>query len=78
MDTDMNLTELVVKKIEYLCCQKERLTPYKISKNGEFNPRTLNHILNGTNKDAKLSTINKICKGLNISIQEFFNDDLFK
>ena len=82
MNNEPNLTELIIKRINQLCQDQKQLnnkkvTPYKISKNGGFNPRTLNHIMNKTRRDIRLSTISKICRGLEISIKNFFDDDLF-
>lgn len=80
MKTDLETKSNIVKRIENLSNNIEglKITPYKISKNGNFNPRTLNHILSGRIKDPRLSTISKICGGLDISISEFFDDDLFR
>ena len=39
---------------------------------------TLNNIVSGRNNSATISTIKKICDGLEISIQEFFDDPLFE
>lgn len=38
---------------------------------------TLNNIISGRNNSTTLSTIKKICDGLDISIQDFFDSDLF-
>lgn len=38
---------------------------------------TLSSFLNGKSEDPKISTILHICEGLNISLQEFFDDELF-
>ncbi len=67
---------LIITRINKLLKEKN-ITAYKVSITGKFNPRTLNHILNGTYNDIKLSTINKICLGFNISLKEFFNDEIF-
>ena len=76
------ITELIVKRINSLCTlgntiNHKRSSPYRICRNGAITDSTLWDLLNGTTKDTKLSTISKICKGLNISIREFFDDDLF-
>ncbi|MFI3307727.1 MAG: helix-turn-helix transcriptional regulator [Mycoplasmatota bacterium] len=68
-------TDLIIKRIRSFC--NEELTPYRISKNSGMHPSTLNNILNGTFKDIRLSTLINICNGLDISLMEFFNDDLF-
>lgn len=39
---------------------------------------TVNNIINGRNKSVTISTIKKICDGLDITIEEFFKSDLFK
>ncbi len=74
--------KLLTKRIDNLCknnrINNKKMTPYRIAKNGNLNVSTLNNFLNGTFKDARFSTITKICNGLDISLQEFFNDDLFK
>lgn len=74
--------KLLTKRIDNLCKKQNRIkgkkiTPYRIAKNGELNMGTLNNFLNGTFKDARFSTIVKICNGLDVSLREFFNDDLF-
>ncbi|MDO4815867.1 MAG: helix-turn-helix transcriptional regulator [Bacillota bacterium] len=39
---------------------------------------TLSNIISGRNNSTTVSTIKKICDGLDISIIEFFNDELFQ
>ncbi|WP_338125810.1 helix-turn-helix transcriptional regulator [Pseudoflavonifractor phocaeensis] len=39
---------------------------------------TLNNIINGHNHSTTVSTTQEICDGLDITIQDFFDDDLFK
>lgn len=38
---------------------------------------TLNNIISGRNNSATVATIQKLCDGLEITITEFFTDDLF-
>ena len=40
--------------------------------------QTLKNIIDERNKDINLSTIAKIAEGFNLSLEEFFKDDLFK
>lgn len=40
-------------------------------------PSTLKNILYGQSKNAGVVTIKKICDGLDITIQEFFEDPIF-
>jgi len=39
---------------------------------------TLNNIINTGSNNPTISTVAKICDGLDISIREFFNDGLFE
>ena len=38
---------------------------------------TVNNIVSGRNNCANVATIKKLCDGLGITIQDFFNSDLF-
>ena len=38
---------------------------------------TLNNIVGGRNNSATISTIKKLCDGLDISLREFFNTPVF-
>lgn len=79
----MNSTELILSRIETLRTYKglnntKKITPYQISKNANFNPSTLNNLLSGNKKDLRLSTLFKICEGLNISVRDFFQSEEFE
>jgi DNA-binding Xre family transcriptional regulator len=39
---------------------------------------TLNNIVSGRNKSLTLSTVKKICDGLEIGVQDFFSSALFE
>jgi len=74
--TEISQTELVIKRIKNLMKIK-KLTPYRIAKNGNFHHATINTILNGKFKNPKIDTISKFCKGIGISVRDFYDDDLF-
>ncbi len=57
---------------------KNNLTQYGLCKKIAMPEETLRSIINERYKTVKLDTIIQICDGFNITIQEFFNDDLFK
>ena len=77
MIKDITLTELVVKRIRNLF-EEKNISAYRVALNAKINPCTINHVLSGNRKDIRLSTITNICKGLDITLYEFFNDDLFR
>ena len=73
----MTIGEAVRIKITDLC-KEHNITVNKLATICGITQSTLNNIVSGRNNSATVSTIKKICDGLNISINDFFNDDLFK
>ena len=57
---------------------KNNLTQYALCQRIAMSEETLRSIINERYKTVKLDTIILICDGFNMTIQEFFNDDLFK
>lgn len=57
---------------------KNHLTQYALCKKVAMAEETLRSIINERYKTVKLNTIILICDGFGITMQEFFNDDLFK
>ena len=72
----MNIGEAVKYRILELC-QKNEITVNKLSYLCGMTQSTLNNIVSGRNNTTTISTIKKICDGLEITIQEFFNSPLF-
>ena len=72
----MTIGEAVKHRINDLC--KERnITVNKLSTICGITQSTLNNIISGRNNSATISTIKKICDGLDITIVEFFQVPLF-
>ncbi len=72
----MNIGEATKERIIELCKQKS-ITVNKLSTICGITQSTLNNIICGRNKSTTISTIKKICDGLEINIREFFNSSLF-
>ena len=72
----MNIGEAVKLRIIELCSQRG-ITINKLSTICGITQSTLNNIVCGRNKSATISTIKKICDGIEIDIREFFNSELF-
>lgn len=72
----MNIGEAVVKRILELC-RENNITINKLSTLSGITQSTLNNIVSGRNNSATVSTIKKICDGLNITIVDFFNTEDF-
>lgn len=72
----MNIGEAVKLRIIALCNERS-ITINKLSTTCGITQSTLNNIVSGRNNSTTISTIKKICDGLEISIQDFFNSNLF-
>ena len=73
----MRVGEAVRARILELCHQHD-ITLNKLSTICGITQSTLNNIVSGRNNSATVSTIKKICDGLEISILDFFNCPLFE
>lgn len=59
-------------------CNERNITVNKLSTMSGITQSTLNNIISGRNNSTTVSTIQKICDGLEISIIEFFNSPVFE
>ena len=73
----MRISEAISKKLNKIC--KERnISVNKLANQSLLTQSTVEHLVNGDSKNPKLLTIIRICDGLDMSLQEFFADDLFR
>lgn len=72
----MNITEAVKMRILELC-REHSITVNKLSIISGITQSTLSNITGGRNSSPTVSTVKKICDGLNISVQEFFSAEIF-
>mgnify|MGYP002546904127 CR=1 FL=1 len=68
----MNIGDAVRDRILELC-QERDISVNKLSSMSGVTQSTVNNIVSGRNNSATVSTIKKLCDGLGITIQEFFN-----
>ena len=73
----MNIGEAVRLRIIELCKSKD-ITINKLATISGVTQSTLNNITSGRNNSTTISTIKKLCDGLEISIEEFFCAELFR
>ncbi|WP_195267914.1 helix-turn-helix transcriptional regulator [Eubacterium sp. 1001713B170207_170306_E7] len=71
----MNTTEAVIQRINDLC-QEKGITFYKLSYRAAMSKSTLMSIVAG-NSTPTIKSIALICRGLDISVREFFSSELF-
>ena len=73
----MDIGEAVKERILALCREKN-LSVNKLSNMSGVTQSTVNNIVSGRNRSATISTIKKLCDGMGITIEEFFNSELFR
>lgn len=72
----MKMTQRIAKRTRRLL--KERhWTQYKLARQAAVPISTLHHVISGRSQNMKIETLLNICRGFQISIVEFFSDDLF-
>lgn len=73
----MTLNDAIVKRITALC-EENNITLNKLSTICGMTQSTLNNIICGNSKRPMVSTIKKICDGLDITLSDFFDTEYFK
>ena len=73
----MNIGDAVRERILELCREKD-ISINKLCTMSGVTQSTVNNIVSGRNNSATVSTIKKLCDGLDISIEEFFHSELFR
>lgn len=63
-------------RILQLCTQR-KITINRLATLSGVTQSTLNNIVSGRNHSATVSTIKKLCDGLDISLREFFDAPIF-
>ncbi len=72
----MRIGEAVRRRIMELC-DEHGITYNKLATMSGVTQSTLQNIICGRNNSTTVSTIKKLCDGLNITIQDFFDSDVF-
>lgn len=73
----LNIGEAVKLRIVELC-EENDITVNKLATISGVTQSTLSNITGGRNNSTTISTIKKLCDGLNISIEDFFKSEYFK
>jgi transcriptional regulator with XRE-family HTH domain len=73
----MTARDAVRQRILDLCKARD-ITINKLSIICGVTQSTLNNIVNTGSQNPTISTVAKICDGLDITIREFFDDELFE
>ena len=73
----MDTREAIVFRIKQLC-EERGLTPNGLSNLAVESQATVKSTLNGESQNPGTVTIKKLCDGMGITIEEFFNSELFR
>ena len=72
----MTVKDAVAKRFEQLCDQRE-ICPNELATRASVTPSTVYSMLNPSRQRVSITTVNKLCDGLNITLAEFFSSALF-
>ncbi len=73
----MKVTEAITTRILQLC-KEWNITPNKLGTISGVEPSTITSIFYGKSKNPGIVTLKAICDGLDITLYDFFDNDLFK
>lgn len=73
----MKIYEAVAVRIEELC-RTRGLTVNGLANLSGVHPSTVKSIIYGASKNPGIATVKMLCDGLDITIAEFFDCDIFK
>lgn len=75
-DCMVNMNEAIIIRISELCKERE-LTLMDLATLSGVKQSTLNEIMQGRSKHPRIDTIRKIATGLDMTLSEFFEDEIF-
>lgn len=73
----MTIDEAVRERILELCRERD-ITVNRLCTISGVTQSTVNNLVSGRNRSVTISTIKKLCDGLDITIQAFFDSPLFQ
>lgn len=73
----MTIGEAVRERILELCRERD-ITVNRLCTISGVTQSTVNNLVSGRNRSVTISTIKKLCDGLDITIQAFFDSPLFQ
>ncbi|MBO5927548.1 MAG: helix-turn-helix transcriptional regulator [Clostridia bacterium] len=73
----MKLEEAITKRI-YALCEERNISPNKLASLSGMPAGSMKSIFYGKSKNPGTRTLLDMCQALEISLYDFFNDDLFK
>ncbi|MDE7087110.1 MAG: helix-turn-helix transcriptional regulator [Clostridia bacterium] len=73
----MKLNEAIAKRLSAIL-ESKKITPYAVAQSGGIDKQVVYAVVNCEYKKVSVDTIYQIAATLNMSLQEFFTDPVFK
>ena len=73
----MTVNDAVAKRIATILKEKN-ISQYRLEQNSGIQHGSMQCIMNGRNKTVTLTTLIMIAKGLDMTVSEFLDDDIFQ
>ena len=73
----VELNEAITERMKELAAE-HKMTIHQVIQKGGLNQATVSELMSGRTKHPKVSTIQKFCNGLGISLTTFFDSKNFK
>ena len=73
----MYITEAIAKRINMLCKERD-ISINKLATLSGLTQSTIDSIMKGKSRNPRISTIRKICDGLDISLKEFVDHPIIE
>lgn len=73
----LQIKEAVVLRMKNICTDMN-ITYNELAVRAGLTPSTVYSMMDSRRKDLSVITLKKLCDGLDMTITEFFNDDIFK
>ena len=74
---DIHIKEAIVKRIKNICLVRG-MKYNKLATRSGVTPSTVYSMLDPSRRDLSVITLKKFCDGLDMTITEFFDDDIFR
>lgn len=72
----MLIKQAIVCRLKNICREKS-ITFNELAVRSGVTPSTVYSVMDEIRKDMSVITLKKLCDGLDISVTEFFNDEIF-
>ena len=73
----VTIGEAVRQRIFNLC-RERNISVNRLCQMSGVTQSTVNNVVNGRNNSTTVATVQKLCDGLGITIEQFFSDELFR